>query len=98
MQENNIQIVDVLYKIKKHYSLKSDKDLADFLGVAQPTISGWRTRNTIDFETISSKCKDVSLDWLFRGETPLPPKQQEIAASLPIPPNAKNIRIVFDED
>ena len=87
---------DVLFKLKKHYGLKSDKDLADFLGIAQPTISNWKQRNTFDFEVIASKCKDVSLDWLFRGEDITASKQTVVAASLPIPPNAgRSEREVF---
>lgn len=58
----------VINDIKNHLNYKTDTELADFLGVKQPTISTWRKRNTIDYELIIAKCNDIDANWLLTGE------------------------------
>lgn len=57
----------VLNRIKEHYSLKGNADLARFLGVAPNTITNWYGRSTFDLDIIYTKCEGVSFDWLFTG-------------------------------
>lgn len=63
----------ILDRVKKYFSLKTNKDLADFLGVSKQTISNWYNRNTIDYEIAISRCTDVDhtidLKWLLCGDS-----------------------------
>ena len=59
----------ILDKIKEFYGLKSNKALSEFLGVTKQTISNWYSRNTIDYDVILTKCKEVDLHWLLLGST-----------------------------
>lgn len=58
----------VLDRIKEHYSLKSNADLARFLGVAPNTITNWYGRKTFDLDIIFTKCVGVDFNWLLTGE------------------------------
>ena len=51
--------------------LKSDKNLSDFLGIKPTTLSSWRTRDTLDYDLIFTKCVDISIDWLVTGKGPI---------------------------
>ncbi|WP_286767195.1 MULTISPECIES: LexA family transcriptional regulator [Sphingobacterium] len=57
----------IINQIKSHLNIKTDSDFADFLGVKQPTISAWKSRNTMDYELIITKCKDIDANWLITG-------------------------------
>lgn len=57
----------VLNRIKEHYGLKGNADLARFLGVAPNTITNWYGRSTFDIDAIYTKCVDVDLNWLLTG-------------------------------
>lgn len=58
----------IINKLKIHLNLNSDTELADFLGVKQNTISTWKSRNTMDYELIITKCDDINANWLITGE------------------------------
>lgn len=58
----------IINKIKLHLGIKTDTEFADFLGVKQPTISAWRSRDTLDYELIIEKCKDINANWLLTGK------------------------------
>lgn len=58
----------IINEIKTHLNYKTDTELAEFLGIKQPTISTWRKRNTIDYELIIAKCNDIDANWLLTGE------------------------------
>lgn len=57
----------ILDRIKLHYNLKGNSELADFLGVKKSTISNWYARNTIDFDLIFLKCEDMDFKYLISG-------------------------------
>lgn len=59
----------ILERIKKHYKLKNNAELARYLEVAPTTISSWIARNSVDYDRIFSKCEDMDLIWLLTGET-----------------------------
>jgi len=58
----------ILGKIKQFYGFKTNKELASFLGVANNTITNWVRRNTIDYDLIFSKCKDIDINWLLSND------------------------------
>ncbi|MGE4294734.1 MAG: helix-turn-helix domain-containing protein [Campylobacterales bacterium] len=59
---------ELLDRIKDLYGIKSDTALAEKLGVAQNTVSGWRARNAIPpiLERIIG-LNDISLDEIIKG-------------------------------
>jgi len=57
----------ILNRIKDVKNLSSDKELAIFLGITTQSLSNWKSRNTIDYETVFTKCVDVNLNWLLSG-------------------------------
>lgn len=59
----------ILNRIKEYKKFTSDLQLADFLGVTKQNLSNWRTRNTIDFEILFTKCVDIDLTWLITGKS-----------------------------
>lgn len=63
----------ILDRIKEHYSLKGNADLARFLGVAPNTITNWYNRETFDLDVIFTKCEDIDLNWLLAGESKASP-------------------------
>lgn len=68
----------VLDRIKEHYSLKGNADLARFLGVAPNTITNWYSRSTFDIDAIYTKCEGISFDWLFTGRGEMVLKDQSL--------------------
>ncbi len=58
----------IINKIKSYLGIKTDSDFATFLGVKQPTISSWKSRNTLDYELIIAKCNDIDANWLITGK------------------------------
>ena len=59
----------ILNKIKNEKNFKTDKELANFLGVSKYTLSNWRKRGTIDFDIVLSKCVLMDFNWLFNEKT-----------------------------
>ncbi|MBT0551696.1 helix-turn-helix domain-containing protein [Riemerella anatipestifer] len=58
----------ILREIKKHLGYTKDGDFADFLGIKQNTLSNWKSRNTIDYDLIISKCENIDANWLLTGK------------------------------
>ncbi|ATC39626.1 LexA family transcriptional regulator [Elizabethkingia anophelis] len=58
----------ILNDIKSYLGFKTDSDFADFLGIKQNTLSNWKSRNTIDYELIITKCDEINANWLLTGE------------------------------
>lgn len=58
----------ILNRIKMAFDLKSDADLARFLGVKSTRVANWASRDKIDYEIIFTKCDLLSFDWLITGE------------------------------
>ena len=68
----------ILSRIKKAYNLKNDAMLAKFLGIKPSTLSGWYSRNTIDFDLMFEKCKQINFDWLLTGRGEILPNSSKI--------------------
>ncbi len=51
-----------------YYQVDTQVKLADKLGISTTTLSNWKSRNTVDWVILFTKCEDVNLNWLIRGE------------------------------
>ncbi len=58
----------ILDRVKDYYNLKTNSELADFMGVSKSTISNWYARNSIDYDILFTRCTDANLNWLITGE------------------------------
>lgn len=63
----------VINRLRGCAGCKTDLDLCKFMGLGKPTISAWRARDGVNFDTIFDVLNEklggrVSLDWLFYGE------------------------------
>jgi len=58
----------ILNKIKEYYNFKTDKEFADFLGIAPTTLSSWYSRNRIDHLLVYERCKEIDGNFLLTGE------------------------------
>lgn len=58
----------ILNSIKSFLGFEKDSDFAKFLGIKQNTLSTWKSRNTIDYDLIISKCDKIDANWLLTGE------------------------------
>lgn len=77
MSIENLQPVgSILDKIKEKEGLSTDIELAEFLGRKPGTISAWRTRETLDWELILTKCSDYINELLY-GEMRINDPQEE---------------------
>ena len=58
----------IIREIKLYLGVKNDTELADFLGIKQNTLSTWKSRNTMDYDLVISKCDFIDANWLLTGE------------------------------
>lgn len=56
----------ILDKIAAYYKLNSKAELARFFEVKPQTISSWYKRNSLDYDLIFEKCKEMNLNELFK--------------------------------
>lgn len=63
-----INSCDILERVKEYLGVQSDSQLSAVLGVKKSTISNWKTRNSIDFELLFTKCDRADIGWLIMGE------------------------------
>lgn len=63
-----INAESVLRRLKRLYNIETDFELAQFLGVSAPTVSNWKTRGSIDFSLVFSKCSGVNYHYILTGE------------------------------
>ena len=61
----------ILQSIKDYKGIKTNKELAEFLGVGGSAISNWITRNYLDEHLIQSKIPEIRLEFLRTGEFPM---------------------------
>lgn len=58
----------MLDALKEYYNIKTNKALADILGISSQAVSNWYARNSFDAELIYTKCEGVNSDWLLTGK------------------------------
>lgn len=58
---------EILDQIRRIKNITSDTALGEIFGVRQPTVSSWRSRNTLPYEDIIAFCanEEISTDSLF---------------------------------
>lgn len=72
MSSEKLQIVtDIVDRLKLAYKMRSDAELARFLGVVPSTISNWQRRGSIDHDLIFTKCNDLNEAWILTGDGPM---------------------------
>lgn len=65
---SQIDIKNIISRLKSALQIDTDMKLAEFLDVKQNTISIWKSRKTLNYPLIISKCDNIDLNWLFTGE------------------------------
>ncbi len=84
MSREKLQNVkEVIDRLKMALKVKTDTELAKHLGVNQSTISVWKTRKSINWDLIITKCKDINIDWLLTGEGEMFRKKQDTVEFVP---------------
>lgn len=63
-----INIIDIIERAKIALSIDSDTEFATILGISKSTLSNWKSRNTIDYNLLFSKCEQINFDWLITGQ------------------------------
>lgn len=61
----------ILQSVKDYKGIKTNTELAEFLGVGKSAISNWLARNTLDEQLIQSKIPEIRLEFLRTGEFPM---------------------------
>ncbi|ALG68234.1 helix-turn-helix transcriptional regulator [Beggiatoa leptomitoformis] len=66
----SISAKDVLDRLAKLANSKTDKELADYVGISSSNISTWRSRDTIPYDACLkiSERDGISIDWLLTGK------------------------------
>jgi phage repressor protein C with HTH and peptisase S24 domain len=59
---------EIIARFKEIKKLKTDTELAEFLGIKQNTISTWKSRNTIDLSKIIEECNVRESMYVLYGE------------------------------
>lgn len=57
-----------LQRLILYYCGGNKSKFAEKLGIKPQTLSGWETRNSLDYDLIFVKCEDLSAKWLLTGE------------------------------
>lgn len=67
MREEPLQKVvkKIIGRLKVLFCVRTDTELAKELGVHQSTISAWKTRGTLDFALLITKCNGIDWNWLL---------------------------------
>lgn len=58
---------EIIERLKKALHITSDYALSEELGISKATLSNWKSRNSIDYNLVFSKCKLINIDWLVTG-------------------------------
>ena len=70
---NNLNIREILDRIKEHAGVRFDTDLAVILDVDRLRPGKWASKGTIPYDTLINWAqeKNISLNWLFAGHGPV---------------------------
>lgn len=85
----------ILKRLKSVLNLQTDKALAEFLGITKATLSGWYSRNSMDFDLVFEKCPQVSPLYLIYGEgSPMRTGSQSITQTIHGDLNGSNSNVI----
>lgn len=70
-QEQKHNIIQIINRIKEAYDLKTDADLARFLGINPSTLGMQKNRGSLDWQLILDRCSDLNKNWLINGTGPM---------------------------
>lgn len=71
MSRDNLQnATHIIAKLKSYYGFSNDKELAEFLGIANSTLASWKSRDSLDWQLLFAKCEDISKEWLINDIGP----------------------------
>ncbi|WP_298758788.1 LexA family transcriptional regulator [uncultured Campylobacter sp.] len=64
------EINEILGRLRFHFGVKNDTELAEVLGIPYKTLDGWKTRKSIPTSRLQdiSNSEKLSLDWIMKGE------------------------------
>ncbi len=68
MKETVLNVESIVKRAREVLNLKTDSELAAFLGVSRATVSNWSARNRIDFHLLLKKMGEFDLNWLLVGK------------------------------
>lgn len=70
MLNNEVKIIE---NLKEKLGLKKDKELCEFFGIKQNTLSTWKKRNTLDYKKIIQLCfeNNIDLESIFYRKKPV---------------------------
>ncbi len=63
-----MKIILIIERLSAYFKVDTNSALAKKLGVSATTLANWKSRNTIDYELLFTKCEGISFDWLFLGK------------------------------
>ncbi|MFC6096265.1 helix-turn-helix domain-containing protein [Flavobacterium qiangtangense] len=72
MQEKNSQnAIKIIERLKKSLKIKTDIELSEFLSIRPNTISTWKKRNSVDYDSIIAICElyEIDLNKIFLDKT-----------------------------
>lgn len=58
----------IIHRIQDFYELTNKGDVARFLGITPQTLSNWIARDSIDYELIFTKCKELNYEYILTGK------------------------------
>lgn len=67
----------ILERIKEAYQLKTDAEVADFLGLKPSTLSMQKNRGRLNIQRIIQKCSDLNKNWLLDGHGKMKKKEMK---------------------
>ena len=89
---------EIIERLKKALHITSDYALSEELGINKATLSNWKSRNSIDYNLVFSKCKLINIDWLITGNGKMF-RSESLQTELPAISNNSNIsKPYFDID
>lgn len=61
-------VKEILNRAKLAFNISSDIQLSEILGISKSALSNWKARNSIDYDTLFTKCEHINIDWLITGD------------------------------
>ncbi len=62
-----INTKEILLRAKIALGANSETQLADLLGITKSALSNWKSRNSIDYKILFTKCEHIDYNWLIKG-------------------------------